>query len=108
MNTGKLSRRITIVSPGAMTPDGIGGFTEGTVTTFDTWCAAKQLSMTEILSFGLETSTSNYQFTFKYYSVDNVTRIKDLIYEGRNFRVSQVREVDEMKSEVQIIASERL
>lgn len=108
MNTGKLNRRITIVTPGAMTPDGIGGFTEGAQTTRETWCSAKQLSMAALLSYGLETSTATYIFGFKYYSADDITRVKELIYEGRNFRIAQIKEVDEAKKEIQIIASERL
>ena len=108
MNTGKLNRRITIVTPGTMTPTTIGGFTEGTKTTRITWCSARQLSMSETLSYGLETSTASYQFGFMYYAADDITSVKELIYEGRTFRIQQVKEVDEAKREIQVIASEKL
>ena len=108
MNTGKLNRRITIVTPGTMTPDGIGGFTEGTKTTRNTWCSARQLSMSETLSYGLETSTAAYQFGFMYFAADDITRVKELTYESRTFRIAQIKEVDEAKKEIQVIASERL
>lgn len=108
MNTGKLNRRIIIVTAGTLTPTAIGGFTEGAKTSRDTWCSARQLSMASVLSYGLETSTAVYQFNFRYYSADDLTRIKELTYEGRKFIVSQVIEVDEAKKEVQVIASERL
>lgn len=108
MNTGKLNRRITIVTPGAMTPTAMGGFTQGAQSTRSTWCSARQLSMSETLSYGLETSTAAYQFSFKYFSADDITRVKELQYEGRSFRVAQIREINESKNEVQIIASERL
>lgn len=108
MNTGKLNRRITIVTPGTMTPTTIGGFTEGAKTTRVTWCSARQLSMSETLSYGLETSTASYQFGFMYYAADDITRVKELIYEGRTFRIQQVKEVDEAKREIQVIASEKL
>ena len=108
MNTGKLNRRITIITAGTLTPDGIGGFTQGTPTTRDTWCSANQLSMSEMLSYGLETSVAAYRFSFKYFSSDDITRVKDLQYESRNFRIAQIKELDEAKKEVQIIASERL
>lgn len=108
MNTGKLNRRITIVTPGTMTPDGIGGFTQGTPSTRDTWCSARQLSMSETLSYGLETSTAAYLFSFKYFSADDITRVKELQYESRNFRIVSIREMNEEKNEITVIANERL
>lgn len=107
MNTGKLNRRITIVTPGAMTPDGIGGFTEGTKTTRTTWCSARQLSMSESLSYGLETSTASFKFSFLYFSADDITRVKELTYEGRTFRIVNVDEVNEDKRTIIVIANER-
>ena len=108
MNTGKLNRRITIVTGGTLTPDGIGGFTEGTPTTRSTWCSARQLSMAETLSYGLETATASYIFSFLYYSADDLTNIKELTYESKAFRVIQVNEVNEEKKEVKVIASQRI
>lgn len=108
MNTGKLNRRITIITPGTMTPDGIGGFTQGTTTTRSTWCHAKQLSMSETLSYGLETSVDTYQFTFKYFAADDITRVRELTFLNRNFRISQIKNIDEANNEIQVIASERL
>ena len=107
MNTGKLNRRIIIVTSGAMTSDVIGGFTEGIPTQKTVWCAARQLSMAETLSFGLETTTESYQFNFLYFSADDLTRIKELIYKGSSFRIAQVKEVDEAKREIHVIASKR-
>ena len=107
MNTGKLNRRITIVTPGTMTPTVIGGFTQGATSTRVTWCNARQLSMSETLSYGLETSVDSYQFTFRYFASDDITRVKELIYSGRTFRISQIKNIDEANDEVQIIASER-
>lgn len=108
MNTGKLNRRITIITPGTMTPDGIGGFTQGTTTTRSTWCNARQLSMSETLSYGLETSVDTYQFTFKYFAADDITRVRELTFLNRNFRISQIKNIDEANNEIQVIASERL
>lgn len=108
MNTGKLNRRITIVTPGTMTPTTIGGFTQGAQTTRSTWCSARQLSMAETLSYGLETSTAAYQFAFKYFSADDITRVKELQYESRNFRIVSIREMNEEKNEITVIANERL
>jgi len=106
MNTGKLNRRIAIVTPGTMTPDGIGGFTEGTKTTRSTWCSARQLSMAETLSYGLETSTASYKFGFLYFSVDDITRVKELTYESRTFRIVSIEEVNEDKNLITVIANE--
>jgi len=107
MNTGKLNRRITIVTPGVMTPDGIGGFTEGAKTTRVTWCSARQLSMAETLSYGLETSTASYKFGFLYFAVDDITRVKELTYETRTFRIVSIEEVNEDKNLITVIANER-
>jgi len=107
MNTGKLNRRITIVTKGAMTPTTIGGFTEGVGSTKNTWCSAKQLSMAESLSYGLETSVATFRFSFLYYAVDEVTRIKELTFEGRTFRIVSVENVDEVKNVITLIANER-
>lgn len=107
MNTGKLNRRITIVTPGAMTPDGIGGFTEGVTTPRVTWCSARQLSMAESLSYGLETSTASFRFSFLYFAADDITRVKELIYEGRTFRIVNIEEVNEEKRTIIVIANER-
>lgn len=108
MNTGKLNRRITIVTPGTMTPDGIGGFTESAKTQRTTWCSARQLSMGEALNHGLELTTASYIFGFNYYSADDITTVKELIYENRNFRIVSIRELNEEKREITVIANERL
>lgn len=108
MNTGKLNRRITIATPGTMTSDGIGGFTEGTKPpTRTTWCSARQLSMSESLSYGLETATALYRFSFLYFAADDITRVKELTYESRTFRIVNIEEVDEAKNMITVIANER-
>ena len=108
MNTGRLNRRITIVTPGAMVSDGIGGFTEGAKTTRVTWCSARQLSMGETLNHGLELTTSAYIFGFLYFAADDITNMKELIYKGRNFRIVSIRELNEEKREITVIANERM
>lgn len=107
MNTGKRNRRITIVTPGTMTPTAIGGFTQGATSSRVTWCSARQLSMAESLSYGLETSTASYEFGFTYFAADDITRVKELIFETRNFRIERVNNVDEAKNEIRVIANER-
>lgn len=107
MNTGKRNRRITILTGGTLTTDGIGGFTEGVKTSVTVWCEAKHLSMQETLSNGLETATAAYIFSFTYYDANSITRAKELTYNSRNFRIAQIKEIDEQKGEIQIIASER-
>ena len=107
MNTGKLNKRITIITPGTMTPTTIGGFTQGATSSRTTWCNARQLSMGETLSYGLETSVDSYQFSFRYFAADDITRVKELTFGGRNFRISQIKNIDEANNEIQVIASER-
>lgn len=90
-----------------MTPDGIGGFVEGVKTTRVIWCSAKQLSMAESLSYGLETATSSYRFSFMYFAADDITRVKELTYSGRTFRIVNVENVDEANKQITVIANER-
>lgn len=107
MNTGKLNKRITIVTPGTLTPDGIGGFTEGTKSSRTTWCMAKQLSMAESLSYGLETATTSYRFSFLYFAADDITRVKELTYSGRTFHIVNIENNDEANKQITVIANER-
>lgn len=107
-NTGKYNRRITIVAPGTMTETSLGGFTEGATTSSTTWCAAKKLSMQESLLYGLETNTANYRFKFQYYSAININKNYSLIFEGKNFRIISIDNIDEEKNEIVLIANERL
>jgi len=106
MDTGKRNRRATIVFAGEMTPDGLGGFTEGANTTREVWANVKRLSMNEQLLYGLETSTASYRFQFLYYAADDITRIDSIQYRGRNFRIKNVREIDEMRRVVEVIGTE--
>lgn len=106
MNTGKLNKRITIVTPGTLTATTTGGFTEGAVTSVTTWCEAEQLSMTEQLRNGLETASASYRFTFRFQSAD-MTRVKELTYQTRNFRVVNIENVDEESRTMTVIANEQ-
>lgn len=90
-----------------MTPDGVGGFTEGAKTSRNTWCSARQLSMGESLSYGLETATASFKFSFLYFAADDITRVKELTYQGRNFRIENVENVNEDKRMITVIANER-
>lgn len=106
MEIGKLNRRITIVTNGAKTTDGIGGYTYAAATTTDTWCSAKHLNQRENLSYGLEMGTASYKFTFRYEAGKALSQVKKLIYESRNFRIIGVNELDENKTFIEVIANE--
>lgn len=90
-----------------MTPDGIGGFTEGAKTSRNTWCSARQLSIQETLSYGLETATASFEFSFLYFAADDMTRVKELTYQSRSFKVASVVNVNEEKKQITVIANER-
>ena len=91
-----------------MTDDGIGGFIQGTPPApRTTWCSARQLSMAESLSYGLETATASFRFSFLYFAADDITRVKELTYEGRTFRIVNIEEVNEDKRIITVIANER-
>jgi head-tail adaptor len=107
MNTGKYNRRITIVPAGTLTQTTMGGFTRVAGVSRNTWCRARQLSMTEVLSYGLETTTAAYEFAFKYYSADDLNANFELTFYNRQFRIIRVQNIDEAKNEITVIANER-
>lgn len=107
MNIGALNKRITVTTPGALTSDGMGGYTSAAVTTRETWCSAKQLSQRETLLYGLMVGSASYKFTLLYNPASDITQQNKLIYESRNFRIISINEVDESDSLIEIIANEQ-
>ena len=54
MNTGKLNRRISYTPFGTYTETALGGSVLSVAgTSVETWCSARQLSMRELISYGL-------------------------------------------------------
>lgn len=107
MNIGALNRRITVTTPGALTSDGMGGYTSAAVTTRDTWCSAKQLSQYETLQYGLMVGAASYKFNLLYNPSAAITQQNKLIYESRNFRIVAINELNEDKTLIEIIANEQ-
>ena len=107
MNYGQLNRRITVSIPGTQTPDGMGGFIPGTPTISTLWCSARQLSMGQKLTYGLEASYAAYEFGFNYESAKNITEAATLSYNGRSFVIKSINELDEAHRTIIIIATEQ-
>ena len=106
MNTGKLNRRITYTTAGTFIDDGIGGKTQSVAgTDTETWCSARQLSMRELISYGLPIDFRTFEFGFIYESGANITRGMKLTYESKDFRVVSITEVNEAKREIKVIAN---
>jgi len=67
MNTGKLNRRISYTPSGTFIDDGIGGKTQTVAgVAVETWCSARQLSMRELISYGLPVDNRTFEFGFIY------------------------------------------
>lgn len=107
MNTGLLNRRITLNAPGAMSPDGMGGYNEADKTSVEVWCSARQLNMKEVLQYGLNSVYASYEFKFRYETAKNVNNKYTFTYEGRTFESPHITEINEAKTEIKIIANER-
>lgn len=107
LNIGSLNHRITITTPGAMTSDGMGGFTSAAATTRDTWCSARKLSQYEILQYGLLVGSASYKFTLLYNPSSEITQQNGLIYDSRNFRIISINNLNEDNTLVEIIANEQ-
>ena len=107
MEIGKLNRRVTYTVYAANTPNEYGGYELGAGTSTETWCKAKPLSQTETLLNGLQMGQRAIEFTFRYEQGTNITQRVTLTYEGREFRVTQILEIDENKRVVKVLAYER-
>lgn len=106
MNTGKLNRRITYTPTGTYIDTPLGGKTLSAAgTPVETWCSARQLSMRELISYGLPVDFKTFEFAFIYERGANITNGMKLTYESKDFRVVQVSEVNEAKREIRVIAT---
>ena len=93
--------------PGIQTPDGMGGFIPGTPTTSTLWCSARQLSMGQKLTYGLEVSYVAYEFGFNYESAKNITEAATLSYDGWSFVIKSINDLNEAHRDIMIIATEQ-
>ena len=105
METGKLNRKVTIVQPGSLTSDGLGGFIESTVTNKDVWASVRKLTMKEIVTFGLKKSVDNYMFSFQYHTGKNLTGNYRLIYEGKTLNIYSIDDPNEAHEQINVIAN---
>lgn len=106
MNTGKLNRRIIYTPFGTYSDSALGGKTlteAGTPVT--TWCSARQLSMREVISYGLPVDYRTFEFGFIYERGANIERGMKLTYESKTFKVVQIIETNEAKREIKVIAN---
>lgn len=106
MNTGKLNRRISYKTGATYADTALGGKTVTSAgTPVETWCSARQLSMRELISYGLPVDFKTFEFGFIYERGVNITNGMKLTYESKDFRVVQVSEVNEAKREIKVIAT---
>lgn len=105
--TGKINRKVTISTPGALSDDGLGGFTEASATTRDVWASVNKLSMKDILNYNLETSVIAYQFIFQYHTGKNLTINDSLIFNGETYGILSVIDPGEAHEQINVIASGR-
>ena len=106
MNTGKLNRRISYTTTATYIDDGFGGKTVSVAgSTVETWCSARQLSMSELISYGLPVDVKSYEFGFIYERGANIGNGTNLTYESKTFRAVSITEIDEAKREIKVIAT---
>ncbi len=90
MNIGRLKKRITINTPGELTPDGIGGFMQAAGTTVDVWASVSQLSEKEKLLYGIEIGIVAYSFLLRYETGKNFSQAESVTFGGETLRVVSV------------------
>lgn len=106
MKAGKLNQRITINFPGTKVSDGMGGFTEGDRVGKQVWGSARQLSLKEVLLYGLDSVYASFEFRFRYEAAKDVNNSCTLTYDNRTFSSPHITDVNEAKTEIKIIANE--
>ena len=107
-NIGQRNRRITYYEEGTAVSDGIGGYSVTIGDAVETWCSARPMDMSEALRYGLEDGSQSYKFGFNYYQGRNIFQGSTLNYEGSEFRVKSVLEIDEAKNHVVVIATKKV
>lgn len=106
MNTGNLNRRISYTPFGTYTDTPLGGKVLSVAgASVETWCSARQLSMREQISYGLPVDFKTFEFGFIYERGANISNGMMLTYESKQYRVVTVLEVNEMKREIRVIAT---
>lgn len=106
MNTGKLNKRISYEPFGVYEDDGFGGETLKTAgESVETWCSARQLTMRELISYGLPVDIRTFEFGFIYERGSNISNGMRLTYSGKQFRVVSVIETHEARREIKVIAA---
>lgn len=106
-NTGKRNKRVIVVFSSSGVSDGIGGFTKGVGTEKTVWASVRQLSMSEQLAYGLEQSTATYIFGFNYNAVRGIGYDDSVKYEGKEFRILSVKNINESDVNIDVIANMR-
>ena len=105
-NTGKYNRRISYTTTATYIDDGFGGKTVSVAgSSVETWCSARQLSMSELISYGLPVDIKTYEFGFIYERGANITNGMNLTYESKSFRAVSITEINEAKREIKVIAT---
>lgn len=106
INVSKMDRRITVTNPPTLTKSGLD-FTSVAGTSKIVWGSAVQLSESVSLLYGLEKGTAGYEFRFRYNSVIGLTLKHTLVYNGRNFTIQKITDIDENHTEIKVVAYER-
>lgn len=101
---GQMDRRITLQTAGAPVPDGGGGWTPGTPTSFETWAHVEPLQGNEQIQAMQTGMERPHRFTISYRP--DVVTTQVIVYKGRTFDVKSVVDPDEAHDEIVILADE--
>ena len=103
MNIGGLKQRITINTPGALSPDGIGGFNEAVSETSDMWAYVHPLSDKEKLLFGIQLDIMAYEILIRYEEKPDISQQNLITFSGETLKVMSVLPDLEEKNTIKII-----
>lgn len=107
ISIGERPHRVTLENPGALVPDGDGGFIEGWETLAQLWGKVSPASAADIERIVAGTVTALLPFIISVPYVAGVTTLTRCTYHGRIFAVLGVRNVDERNIRLDILTEER-
>jgi len=107
MASGTYRHRVTVQTPGVSVPDGDGGFTESWVDSDPpTWAVSigPAAGAVDTAMAGTVIGTATHEIRGRYHA--GVSTNARLVFEGRVFHVTQVRNVDERHRTLEVTCAE--
>lgn len=106
--SGQRRHLLTLETPGAMVPDGDGGYLEGWDPIAEVWGSLAPAAKADLETIIAGTVTALLPYLAVVPYVAGVTTDARLTFNGRTFAILAVRNVDERNIQLEIVCEERV